>query len=125
MAASGFEWLGVRNNPRRAGLIAMSLWTVFAVVVWNVVFDRVVVLAGREFVYAAYVAAAAQQPYLRIDTWMRPAVARGVRLASYAAVTVLTVGFGAITLALRREMATARRRSIPAAPVAAPAPLEQ
>ena len=95
----------MRNNPRRAGLVAVVLWTVFAVVVWNVVFDRIVVLAGREFVYAAYVAAASHQPYLRIDAWMRPAIARGVRLATYAAAAVLTVGVAAIALAMRREMA--------------------
>jgi hypothetical protein len=116
VAPSSFEWLGVRNNPRRAGLIAVMLWTVFAVVVWNVVFDRVVVVAGREFVYAAYVAAASHQPYLRIDAWMPPAVARGVRLASYAAAAVLAVGGAAIALALRRETAASRHRSMPAAP---------
>jgi hypothetical protein len=53
VSTSVFESLGVRNNPRRAGLIALVLWAVLAAVVWNVVFDRVVVLAGREYVYAA------------------------------------------------------------------------
>ena len=113
---------GVRNHPRRAGLIALVLWTVFAIVVWNVVFDRVIVLAGREFVYAAYVAAASHQPYLRIDAWMRPAIARGVRLASYSAASVLTVGIAAIALAMRREFAMERRRSLHAAPAGAVAP---
>jgi hypothetical protein len=116
--------LGVRNNPRRAGCIALVLWTVFAIVVWNVVFDRVIVLAGREFVYAAYVAAASHQPYLRIDAWMRPAIARGVRLATYAGGSVLTVGVTAIALALRHEFALARRRSLQTAPVGAMPPLE-
>lgn len=114
----------MRNSPRRAGSIALVVWTVFAVAVWNAVFDRVVVLAGREFVYAAHVAAASHQPYLRIDAWMRPAIARGVRLATYAAASVLTVGITAIALALRHEFALARRRSLQTAPVAAAAPLE-
>jgi hypothetical protein len=102
----------------------MVLWTVFAVVVWNVVFDRVVVLAGREFVYAAYVAAASHQPYLRIDAWMRPAVVRGVRLATCVAAVVLAVGGAAIAVALRREVATVRRQPVQTAPAAAIAPLE-
>ena len=123
MSSSVFESLGVRNNPRRAGCLALVLWIVLAVVVWNVVFDRVVVLAGRQFVYAAYVAAASHRPYLRIDAWMRPAVARGVRLATYTAASVLAVGIAAIALAMRRELAMAQRRLLQAAPVAA-APLE-
>jgi len=124
VAVSVFESVGVRNNPRRAAIVAATLWTVFAIVVWNVVFDRIVVLAGREFVYAAYVAAASHQPYLRIDAWMRPAIARGVRLATYAAMSVLSVGITAIALALRRELGTARLRSLMVAPVWRDAPLE-
>jgi hypothetical protein len=104
-----FESLGVRNNPRRAGLVAVVLWAVLALVVWNVVFDRIVVLAGREFVNAAYVAARSRQPYLRVDAWMRPAIARGVRLATYAAAAVFAVGAAAIALALRQEAAVARQ----------------
>jgi hypothetical protein len=119
-----FEWLGVRNEPHKAGLIAVLLWTIFAVVVWNVVFDRVVVLAGREFVYAAYVAAASHQPYLRIDAWMRPAVVRAARLATYAAAVVLAVGAAAITVAMRREVATERRRSAQALAAGAIVPFE-
>jgi hypothetical protein len=90
----------------------MVLWTVFAVVVWNVVFDRVVVLAGRRFVYAASMAAASHQPYLRIDAWMRPAIGRGIRLATSAAGGILVIGGAAIIVAVRREFATARRRSL-------------
>ena len=37
---------------------AAMLWVVFAVVVWNVVFDRVLVLEGRRYVYAAATAVA-------------------------------------------------------------------
>jgi hypothetical protein len=122
VTASVFEWSGVRNNPRRAGLLAVVLWTVFAAVVWNVVFDRIVVLAGREFVYAAYVAAAAHQPYLRIDAWMRPAIARGVRLASYAAASVLTFGCAAIALAVRHQVAMSQPRCPDGHPLASGSP---
>jgi hypothetical protein len=33
--------------------VALALWIVLALVVWNVVFDRVLVVAGRQYVHAA------------------------------------------------------------------------
>ena len=42
----------------RAGVsLARGLWIVWAIVVWNVVFDHVIVVAGREYLAAAIVAA--------------------------------------------------------------------
>ena len=38
------------SRPR----LAVALWIVWAVVVWNVVFDRVLVNAGREYVRSAH-----------------------------------------------------------------------
>ena len=70
---------------------AIALWLVFAFAVWNVVFDRVLVLAGRRYVYAAAVSANQSHTYLRIDDWMRPAITRGVWLASGAAALILVV----------------------------------
>ena len=40
-------------TARRAVVAAVVLWLVFAGVVWNVVFDRMVVLAGRRYVHDA------------------------------------------------------------------------
>jgi len=42
---------------RRTARVAVALWIALAVVVWNVVFDRVLVVAGRQYVYAATIAA--------------------------------------------------------------------
>ena len=86
----------------------MILWIVWAATVWNVVFDRVLVLAGRQYVYAASLSARESGRYLRAADWMRPAIRRGVRLASAAAAGILAVGLIAIPLASRR------RRSSPA-----------
>ena len=36
--------------------LAAFLWLLFAFVVWNVVFDRILVIEGRAYVYAAAVA---------------------------------------------------------------------
>jgi len=91
-----------RTDPRLAARLALILWIVWAVVVWNVVFDRVLVLAGRQYVYAASLSARESGRYLRPGDWMRPAIRRGVRLASAAAGGILMVGAVAIPIATRR-----------------------
>jgi hypothetical protein len=88
--------------PRRARLAA-ALWIVFALVVWNVVFDRVIVLAGRRYVHDAAVAADRGGPYLLAGERMGPAVTRGVRLASTAGAGVAAFGLAAVALAVRRR----------------------
>ena len=40
--------------------VASALWLVLAAVVWNVIFDRVIVLAGRRYVYDAALSAYAK-----------------------------------------------------------------
>jgi ABC-type dipeptide/oligopeptide/nickel transport system permease subunit len=78
--------------------LALALWIAWAVLVWNVVFDQVIVLAGREYIQAALAAGAG--PFVNMDDWLRPAVARGLWLASGAAGAILLTG-GALC-ALRR-----------------------
>src|SRR5262245_61876736 len=91
------------REPARKARLARILWVVWALVVWNVVFDRVVVLAGRQFVHEASVSARETGLYLRAADWMRPAIARGLTLASGAAALILVVGLVAVPFALRRE----------------------
>jgi hypothetical protein len=83
--------------------VAAALWFVLAVVVWNVVFDRVLVVAGRQYVHAATLASRGSDPFLRIDDWMRPAITRAFRSASAAAGTVLAAGLGLIAVAAPRR----------------------
>ena len=45
--------------------IARALWIAWALVVWNVVFDRVIVVAGRAYILAAE--AVARQRAVRAD----------------------------------------------------------
>ena len=86
------------RQPVRAARIARALWILWAVVVWNVVFDQSVVLAGRDYIQAALASGAG--PFANMDDWMRPAVTRGLWLASGAATAILVTG---VTLcALRR-----------------------
>lgn len=87
--------------------VALALWAVFAFCVWNVVFDRVLVLAGRRYVYDAAVSAARNPPvFLRVEDAMAPARSRGVKLATAAAGAVLFTGAAGVGLAALGRGAT-------------------
>ena len=72
--------------------LALALWIVWAILVWNVVFDHVIVVAGREYIRAAAAALSSGLPYVRMDDFMQPAVTRGLWVASASAAIVLAVG---------------------------------
>lgn len=95
----------------RTGLAAL-LWIALALVVWNVVFDRVLVLAGRTYVHDASVAATRHEPFLKIDDYMRPAVHRGVWLGSLAGGAIALAGLTAVTLAATRDARRAAARRL-------------
>lgn len=82
------------RQPGPATRLARVLWIAWAVIVWNVVFDHVIVVAGREYIAAANRAAFAPAPrhYENMDAWMRPAVARGLWIASLGAGVVVVSG---------------------------------
>ena len=86
------------DRTRLAGL----LWLIFALVVWNVVFDRVLVLAGRRYVDAAYAAAAESRPYVLAGPWMQDAQRRALWTAGAAAAAVALTGAAGIAVAVRR-----------------------
>lgn len=87
---------------------AVGLWLVFAFVVWNVIFDRMLVLAGRRYSYDAYVLFHSTGRYLKIDDVMRPAVAHAFDVASLIAAGIVAVSTLIIRLAARADE---RRRS--------------
>jgi hypothetical protein len=93
------------RQPGPAARLARALWIAWAIVVWNVVFDRVIVVAGRSYVLAAARAAAADPSAgpLNMDDWMEPAVARGLWMATAAAGAVLVTGLAAIGVGARRN----------------------
>ena len=86
----------------RMGRIARGLWIVWAILVWNVVFDHVIVVAGREYLAAAIVAAHSGA-YARMDDWMRPAITRGLWIATGSSALILLVGFVAIRHATKNK----------------------
>jgi len=93
------------RQPRSAARIARALWIAWAIVVWNVVFDRVIVVAGRQFIVAAAGQAAASPagPFANMDDWMRPAVTRGFWIATAASAGLLVIGLTAVKYAARRS----------------------
>jgi hypothetical protein len=91
------------RQPPRAARLARALWIAWAIVVWNVVFDHVIVVAGRSYIAAAGRAAAAPGGrFANMDDWMRPAVTRGFWIATAAASLVFLTGLAASALAGRR-----------------------
>jgi hypothetical protein len=98
------SWLAAFRQPARAARVASVLWIAWAFMVWNVVFDQVIVLAGRRYLRAAALAAGAGGPYARIDDWMRPAVTSGLWTASAAAGAILMIGLLGLRLAAPRRL---------------------
>ncbi len=90
--------------------LAVALWIVWAIVVWNVVFDRVLVNAGRDYVRTAMAAANGPGPYARIDDRMLPAVTQALVAATASAVVIVLVGLVAIRVAARRATSVERLR---------------
>jgi len=80
---------------------ARAIWIAWAVIVWNVIFDQTIVLAGRDFVQTAI--AANTGPFLNMDAWMRPAVAHGFWFATAGAGAILLTYFAVVTLCASRR----------------------
>jgi hypothetical protein len=94
------------RQPARAVRLASILWIVWAVVVWNVIFDQVIVSAGRHYIVAAELAvkgAASIPPHFEdMDQWMRPAVTRALWTASASAAAIVAIGFSIIHVTKHR-----------------------
>ena len=104
-------WLASLRQPVRAARVARWLWIAFALLVWNVIFGRIRVLAGRQYVHAATVAARGSGPYLRVDGWMRSAISRGLWDATAAAAVILAIGLIGVPWAARRRPPCATGRT--------------
>jgi hypothetical protein len=94
------------RQPRPAARLARTLWIAWAIVVWNVVFDHVIVVAGRDYIAAATQSAFAVPPrYENMDLWMRPAVTRGLWIASGSAAALAIAGLLLVRAAERATRA--------------------
>jgi hypothetical protein len=97
--ASAHNWVTRLRQPARAARLAAVLWIAWAVIAWNVVFDHVLVVAARGYLHAAGVAAQTGA-FVRMDDWMRPAVANGLWIASVVSAGILGIGLSAVYLAV-------------------------
>jgi len=97
------------RQPHTAARLARALWIVWAVVVWNVVFDQVIVRAGRDYLGAVGRASAAHAARPNMDAYMRPAAARGLWIASAAGALILFTGLASVRAAARRPARDGRQ----------------
>lgn len=95
-------WRKLWCDRRRQTTVAYVLWVVLAGVIWNVVFDRVLVIAGRRYVFAASQADEHGDPPVLIAPWMREARGRAVQIATIVALPVAMTGVIAVRVASRR-----------------------
>ena len=87
----------------RATRLARVLWVLWAVLLWNVVFDHAIVVAGRTYIAAAARAAASSDaPRNNMDDVMRPAVERGLWMASAAGGAILLIGLAGVRAGAHR-----------------------
>ena len=101
MLTSARRRVAALRQPGPSARLARALWIAWAVVVWNVVFDRVIVVAGRQLHRRRRAAAAdPAAPPLNMDDWMEPAVTRGLVVATAAAGAILVVGFAATRVSI-------------------------
>jgi hypothetical protein len=104
-----------RLPGRRAVRLAVLLWLVFGIVLWNALFDRAIVIAGRTYLHRESQARRYNGPGVTIAGVMRPAAARGAIVASCWSVLVTATGLAAVGYAAsragrRHEAADARDR---------------
>ena len=81
--------------------VAIWLWMAFAFLVWNAVFDQVIIDAGRHYVEIATASGEANGPYLKIEDTMGPARSRALWLATASAGAILVVAIVAFRRAPR------------------------
>ncbi len=96
------------RDPRRTVRLALVLWLTLAVLVWTVVFDRMIVVAGRQYVHDAAVSARSGS-FLLINDRMPQATSHAVRVASLASAATLASGVAAIWIAARKDRGSAAR----------------
>ena len=90
------------RQPPAAARLARALWIIWAVLLWNVVFDQVIVRAGRAYLVAAGQASAQHAVRPNMDAYMRPAAQRGVWIATAAGALILFTGLASVGAARRR-----------------------
>jgi hypothetical protein len=103
--------------PRGARLAA-ALWIAFAIVAWNVVFDRVIVVGARDYLAAAREAAPDRNASTLISDWMPAAIDRALWSASAVGGGIALIGLGTLAWAIRSRPSGSRARAESSDPAA-------
>src|SRR5262252_3221737 len=93
--------IAAARQPHAAARLARALWMLWAAIVWNVVFDQVIVRAGRDYIAAAGRASVSHAARPNMDAFMRPAVGRGLWIATASGGLVLLIGLASLRAARR------------------------
>jgi hypothetical protein len=96
------------RGMRRAALLA---WAACAVVVWNVVFDAIVIQSGREYLTRQALRQQGRGPAVTIRGVMDPGVARAARTATASGGAIGAAGILAAWLAARRRLGPSAGRA--------------
>jgi hypothetical protein len=102
--APGTTPVSLRGERRRrfSPRALFPVTVVVAFLIWNATFDYVVATAARQYLDAA-TSAGASGPYVLVETWMGPAIRRGLLSATIGAAGVLGAGFFLTALTARRQ----------------------
>jgi hypothetical protein len=93
-------------------VLVVGVWLAAGVVAWNHVFDKMIIAAGREYVYRQQLYERKAGPMVTIEQIMGPAQRAAARTAARSGLAVS--GFGlAATLYVTARLASRRRRRTP------------
>lgn len=92
-----------RGVLTRTRLLALALWLVLAIVVWNSVFDEAVNEAAHRYIATAIEASRAGQPLVSMDAIMRPAIVHGAWAATAWGLLTVAIGIAGLVWSVRRE----------------------
>jgi len=95
------------TRSRTLGLV-VGLWLAAGIVTWNYVFDKMIVYAGREYVYHQQLYERKLGPMVTIEQIMGPARSAAVRTATRSGLGVTGAGLAA-TLYVTARLASRRR----------------
>ncbi len=95
-------WRTVGPRSRRLVKVGRVLWVLFAIVLWNVIFDVHVQLAAIRYVAAQQHYQAGHGARQSIAAFMEPAVRAGFRRATLWSGLIAVAGLGAFARAARR-----------------------
>jgi hypothetical protein len=88
---------------RARRLLAWCLWLGLAFVVWNDVFDSVIVGAGRDYLNRKVLAERGLAADVTVFGVMRPAVSRGLIVATVWTTPIAIFAVAALTFAARKD----------------------